>query len=239
MSAVPELRLAGRQVRAISLDLDDTLWPIAPTMRRAELRLHDWFEQHHPDVAKAFPVPVMRELRERIWAEHPHLQHDFTETRLISLRRAMLPLGANEADVQAAFSIFFAARNQVELFAGVTDALAKLSALVPIISLSNGNADLRRIGISQHFIGSVSAREFGRAKPDPAIFAAAAQALNVPIEQVLHIGDHHEQDMFGALRAGMIGAWINPSEQNWPHSSPEPHWRGPGLLQLCDTLLGC
>lgn len=239
MSTVKTLQLAGREISAISLDLDDTLWPIAPTMRRAEVLLHQWFEQHHPEVANAFPVPVMRALRERIWAEHPHLQHDFTETRLISLRQAMLPLGAVEADVQNAFSIFFEARNQVELFEGVVDALAKLSAVVPIISLSNGNADLRRIGIAQHFVGSVSAREFGCAKPDPAIFAAAASALNVPITRVLHIGDHAEQDMFGALRAGMIGAWINPTEEIWPHPTPEPHWRGTGLAQLCDSLLGC
>ena len=207
-------------------------------MRRAEVVLHEWFEQHHPEVAAAFPVPVMRALRERIWAEHPHLQHDFTETRLISLRHAMLPLGAREADVRAAFEVFFECRNQVELFAGVNEALAKLSAKVPIISLSNGNADLRRIGIAHYFVGGVGAREFGKAKPDPAIFNAAARALKLPIDEVLHIGDHAEQDMFGALRAGMIGAWINPTEQNWPHPTPEPHWRGAGLSQLCDTLLG-
>lgn len=233
------LQLAGREISGISLDLDDTLWPIAPTMRRAEVLLHQWFEQHHPEVAQAFPVPVLRALRERIWAEHPHLQHDFTETRLISLRQAMLPLGACEADVQNAFSIFFEARNQVELFDGAAEALAKLSAVVPIISLSNGNADLQRIGIAQHFVGSVSAREFGRAKPDPAIFVAAASALNVPITQVLHIGDHAEQDMFGALRAGMIGAWINPTDEIWPHPTQKPHWHGAGLAQLCDCLFSC
>ena len=176
------LQLAGRPIRAISLDLDDTLWPIAPTMRRAEIVLHEWFEQYHPLVAQAYPVPKMRALRERIWAEHPHLQHDFTETRLISLRQAMLPLGAVEADVQRAFSLFFEARNQVELFDGVKAALARLSAVVPIVSLSNGNADLHRIGIAQHFVGSVSAREFGRAKPDPAIFNAAASAIAVRSE---------------------------------------------------------
>ena len=29
-------------VRALSLDLDDTLWPIAPAIARTEARLHAW-----------------------------------------------------------------------------------------------------------------------------------------------------------------------------------------------------
>jgi FMN phosphatase YigB (HAD superfamily) len=33
-------------IRAITLDLDDTLWPIGPTLVAAEQRAQDWLTQH-------------------------------------------------------------------------------------------------------------------------------------------------------------------------------------------------
>ena len=33
------------KVKAITLDLDDTLWPIWPTIARAEAALQDWLRQ--------------------------------------------------------------------------------------------------------------------------------------------------------------------------------------------------
>ena len=195
-----------RPIFGISLDLDDTLWPIAPTMLRAEQTLHNWLERHHPSVAAAFPIPAMRALRERVWHEHPHLQHDFTTTRMMSLRQAMLPLGANEADVEQAFALFFTARNQVTLFDGVIERLERLQRLVPIVALTNGNADLTRIGIAGYFRAQVNARSFGLAKPAAEIFWAAAKAINVDPEHVLHIGDHAEQDVQGAVGAGLCAA---------------------------------
>ena len=65
------------QVRAITLDLDDTLWPFAPVGARVEHVLHDWLVAHVPRTAEQFPVHEMRRLREVINAEHPHLAHEF------------------------------------------------------------------------------------------------------------------------------------------------------------------
>ena len=53
-------------VRAISLDLDDTLWPFAPIGERIERTLHDWFVAHCPATAERFPIEEMRNLRERV-----------------------------------------------------------------------------------------------------------------------------------------------------------------------------
>ena len=37
--------------QALTLDLDDTLWPIWPTIARAEQALQDWLRQHAPRTA--------------------------------------------------------------------------------------------------------------------------------------------------------------------------------------------
>ena len=57
-----------QQIRAISVDLDDTLWPIEPVIARADRQLGDWLKQHCPRAAKAYPLPAMRALRERVAA---------------------------------------------------------------------------------------------------------------------------------------------------------------------------
>ncbi len=114
------------QIQAISLDLDDTLWPITPIVLRAEQRLHDWLLQHCPAVAVEYPIAAMRMLRDRIAVENPHLAHDFTAQRKLSLTTALQPHGYGEDVVEAAFEAFFTARNEVELY---TDALPALERL--------------------------------------------------------------------------------------------------------------
>ena len=48
------------KIKAITLDLDDTLWPIWPTIGRAELALSAWLQQHAPSTASVFSDPKAR-----------------------------------------------------------------------------------------------------------------------------------------------------------------------------------
>lgn len=195
--------------RALSFDLDDTLWPIMPTMERAEQRLDEWLARHCPAAHAQWPLTRLRELRDAVWHAHPQLQHDFTATRMICLRQVLNPHGLGEAMVEAAFAEFYAARNEVELFPEVRDALHVLSGHFRLIAISNGNADLRRIGLDGLFEFSLHAREHGAAKPSRYIFDAAALRLGLPHAEVLHIGDHPEHDVAAALAAGMGAVWLD------------------------------
>ena len=44
--------------------------------------------------------------------------------------------------------------------------------------------------------------EIGRAKPDPAVFKAAANSLSVKINEIVHIGDREEKDIAGPHAIG-------------------------------------
>ena len=48
------LQLDTSRIRAITIDLDDTLWPIWPTITRAERVLLDWLTHHAPATATLF-----------------------------------------------------------------------------------------------------------------------------------------------------------------------------------------
>ncbi len=206
------------RIRALTLDLDDTLWPIEPVMLRAEQRLDAWLQAHCPPVADAFPIAAMRALRDRIATENPDLAHDFTSQRLLCLRAAMQPHGYGDQHVDAAFAEFYAARNEVECYGDALPALERLAARFPLVSLSNGNADLERIGLARFFHFSISSRSFGKAKPAVEIFHAACAGLDLPPEEVLHIGDDPALDVLGANAAGMRSAWLNRTGAAWSHA---------------------
>ena len=228
-------------VRAITLDLDDTIWPIAPVILRAENALGAWLREHAPRTAERFPLEAMRALRDEVAAEHPQLSHDFTRQRLIALERMLQAAGDNLALAQPAFDAFFAARCEVEHYDDSLDALDRLAARVPLAALSNGNADLERIGLMHVFAFQLGAREHGAAKPAASIFHAACERLQCPPGEVLHVGDDIEMDVVGAHRAGLRTCWINRIDGNgpareWAHAEVRPDLEFPTLAALADWL---
>jgi putative hydrolase of the HAD superfamily len=208
------------RILAISLDLDDTLWPVDPAIRHAEEQLDAWLRAEHPAVAAAFPIPAMRALRDATARERPDLAHDFSAQRILTLERAFAASGTSTGHVDAAFEVYYAARNRVDCYEDAPRALAALSAHVPLISVSNGNADLERIGLRGHFRDCVSARDVGFAKPDARIFEAACARLGVAAEHVLHVGDDPLLDVAGARGAGLRSAWLNRRGDAWSHGPP-------------------
>ena len=223
------------KIRAITLDLDDTLWPIAPVMERADLALQQWLEQNCPEVALALPIREMQRLRDQVFATHPHLGHDFTSMRMICLRQALNPHGYGEREVEQAFEAFFAARNHVELYPEVGDALERLARRAPLVSLTNGNACLDRVGLSHLFRAQITARSHGRAKPEASIFHAACALAGAAPGETLHAGDHPEQDVLGALGAGLHAAWIDREGSGWTLGGTPPRAFS-CLAQLADFV---
>lgn len=82
-------------VLAITLDLDDTLWPFAPIGARIDQVLHDWMLEHSPATASMYPVAAMRELRERSFRDNPQLHYDLSALRRLTLAEALEKSGAS------------------------------------------------------------------------------------------------------------------------------------------------
>jgi FMN hydrolase / 5-amino-6-(5-phospho-D-ribitylamino)uracil phosphatase len=158
----------------------------------------------------------MRALRAEVAAERTDLAHDFTAQRHLTMQRAFTTCGIHDVPLETLWEIYFSARNSVDLFPDSLPALQRIAGRWPVVSLTNGNADLDRIGIREHFAHHVSARDTGTPKPDARIFLAAAERLGVAPAEVLHVGDDPELDVVGARDAGMRTAWINRAGHPWP-----------------------
>lgn len=224
------------RIKAITLDLDDTLWPIWPTIQRAELALSAWLAERAPGAAAVFADPQSRmAIREHVVQSRPELGHDLSAIRRESIRIALHRTQEDTSLAEPAFEVFFSERMRVELFDDVLPALAALAARFPLIALSNGNAHVSRVGLGQFFAHSLSASEFGVAKPDARIFHAAADAVGLSSSAVLHVGDDAALDVLGALGAGMQTVWVNRGQQTWIHAR-EPHHTVENLTQLATLI---
>jgi 2-haloalkanoic acid dehalogenase type II len=208
--------------RVISLDLDDTLWPVAPVIAAAEAALHEWLQERYPRTMRGHSAATMRALRAKIAAQFPEQSHDLTFLRRRALAAQFTGAGYAESACEEALEVFLAARNRVEFFADVRPALERLRTRYRLFALSNGNADLQRCGLGAFFDGHMSAIAAGAAKPDARIFAALRDMAGVPAEQILHVGDDPITDVVGARQAGMQTAWLNRDARSWPLALAPP-----------------
>ena len=225
------------KIQAITLDLDDTLWPVWPTIARAEVILQDWLVLHAPQTAQLCAnAEIKKSIRTEVNQRHVDKVHDLSFLRREAIRESLLRAGDAPHLADAAFDVFFAARQDVTLYDGVQQALERLAARYPLVGLSNGNADVFRTAAGPYFKAALSARQFGVAKPDARIFHAAAAQLSLPAEAVLHLGDDATTDVWGAMNAGMQTAWVNTQGHDWPHPSVQPLTVS-HLAELCDHLL--
>lgn len=207
------------RIRAITLDLDDTLWPSAPVLMRAEHRTYAWLQEHAPRVTTMWPLERLRELRMSLYKAHPDLHHNLLQVRRLAMRTAFEHAGmiGNAADelIEQSLTVFMRARNDVRLYPEVLDCLQRLSERYALASLTNGNANVAEIGLSRFFKAIVSAHTHGTTKPDPAIFHMACRELGCAPEEVVHVGDDTELDVRGARAAGLRAVWMNRTNTDW------------------------
>jgi putative hydrolase of the HAD superfamily len=225
------------RIKAISLDLDDTLWPIWSVIARAERALQDWLRPHAPAAADLLADAERRlALRHEVQASRPGIGHDLRTLRQEVIRLALQRHGEDTGLVAPAYEVFIAERMRVELFDDALPALAWLAGRYPVVAVSNGNADVNRIGLGAYFRAALSAQEYGVGKPDARIFHAAAFAAGVEPHEVLHVGDDALLDVVGAINAGLQTGWVNRAGHAWAHEVHRPHVTVGDMAELCALL---
>ena len=207
-------------IRAITFDLDDTLWDVAPAIERAERDLRAWLDAHCPDMAARYDREALFEIRSMLIAKTPPLQHDVSELRVQVLKTALLRSGYRAAQAEhlarAGFDVFLASRHVIEYFEHAADVLRALRRRYVIGALTNGNADVHRLDIGPLFHFAIQAGDVGMSKPDPAMFEEAMRRTRLGPAEIVHVGDHLENDVAGAKRLGWYTVWVNRAEAPGP-----------------------
>ncbi|WP_298776524.1 HAD-IA family hydrolase [uncultured Shewanella sp.] len=201
-------------ISCLSFDLDDTLYDNRPIMRRAEqallAHLHDKFtatEQWHAN-------EIMR-VKAKLLECHPGLAHDVSQLRRMAIEQGLLDAGYSQGQAQKgafeALAYFLHYRSDFRISDTVLDLLKSLQQKYPLIAITNGNVDAKRIGLDGLIEFSLSPGNGMRMKPFGDMFHLALNRLNIDAHQLMHIGDSSHSDVCGARQAGCQAAWLSPA----------------------------
>ena len=225
-----------KDVRVISFDLDDTFWDCAPAIAHAERSLFRWHQEHTPRIAQAHDEASLLSYRIEVRRQHPELAGCVTAMRLKGLTLLLAEFDYPQSLAAEAFEVFYKARSQVVIYPKVTDLLTALGSRYKIAAITNGNADLERIGIATYFDQIYAADLDMKAKPDADMFLRCATHFDVDICEMLHVGDNPVTDIEGAMNAGAKTLWFNQHGVSWPHESYQPDFEAQSIEHMMEIF---
>ncbi len=131
--------------------------------------------------------------------------------------RTLWECGIDDQELVALADAAFreAMRSAWRLFPDAEPALRSVrDAGIPTALITNGGAATQRakveaLGLAPRFDAIVISGEHGVAKPDPAVFSIALDALGIGAARSWHVGDSLAADVAGAQAAGLAAVWLN------------------------------
>ncbi len=201
-------------ITTLFFDLDDTVWNPRPALIAADRAQWQSIKDQHPGIAANIDRELINTVRETVIHKTPSLIENVSDLRLSVMRELLRHQGLsdNQADqsADAAFDCFMAKRNDVELFDDAHDALSMLSERYQLAAITNGNADVHKTSLGRYFSFALRADQVGVAKPDAGIFDLAIKQAETTADHCVHIGDSIENDVEGAINAGIRAIWFDP-----------------------------
>jgi len=196
-------------IKCITFDLDDTLWKIEPVILRAEVKFYEWLKDKYPVVTEKFNIESLRNLMKQTLLENQDIKYDLTKVRLLAYEKIKNTYNLPDNMPNEGFNLFMLHRNKVTLFDGVERILSELKSKYILGTITNGNASLGTIGISNYFNFEIKAEDVGYMKPSSEIFYAAIKEADCLPTEILHVGDSYEKDIIGAMSVNMSYLWVN------------------------------
>ena len=211
--------------KAISFDLDDTLYDNHPIIENAELSILAYLNKSFPELA---------ELTRKQWLlyknleikQFPALAHNVSLARQQTLTRVMTIYGIPQykavAYAKQAFNEFIRLRSDFVVPQESIQLLEKIAQRYPVIAITNGNVDEFQIQLADKFEFVLKAGKGFKSKPQGDLFIEAARRLDIEVADILHIGDHLITDVYGAQNNGAQAVWFNPNRQSLTGASLLP-----------------
>ena len=146
---------------------------------------------------KLFSIESMDELPpQRVWSEYVFSGYEIDQSKLAAIAEKLSFFVETR---------FYHRAMRPEMPA-VLEAIKQMGLKIGLISNVNSRGqvptNLKQYGIYQYFDPIVLSSEYGRRKPDPAIFHYAARLANISASACLYVGDRIARDIDGAQRAG-------------------------------------
>ncbi|MDQ3419285.1 MAG: HAD-IA family hydrolase [Acidobacteriota bacterium] len=218
------MRAAGN-IRAVLLDLDDTLFDHQHCAREALLGvrgLHEGLAAINPPSLESWHSRILEELHLEVLAGRV----DLDAARVERFRRLYRSAGI-EADADLAIRTaaayrdgYIQARKPVD---GAARFLAAIRERAAVVIVSNNLLHEQReklcgCDLDRHVDVLVVSEEVGVSKPASRIFEVALERAGVSADEAVMVGDSWANDVEGARAAGIRAVWFNRDGR----PSPDP-----------------
>ncbi|WP_434997305.1 5-amino-6-(5-phospho-D-ribitylamino)uracil phosphatase YigB [Vibrio scophthalmi] len=201
-----------KPIKAMSFDLDDTLYDNRPVIAKMNQQVNQWFHLHHP-ISATRSESWWLELKLALAQQDDWLYSDLTQWRHRTAVQGLVMLGYSIVQAEQAadelLDITLAHRSDFSVPQATHQVMAQLAEKRPLVAITNGNVDLDRIGLSDYFSLVLKGGRDGYAKPHADMFVKAQQYLAIEARRILHVGDHLNTDVAGAKRNGFQACWYN------------------------------
>jgi putative hydrolase of the HAD superfamily len=209
-------------LRAVLFDLDDTLIDYSSAVASCWDAACARVAGDSAAVARA-----VHDVRAWFWSDperHAHERVDMLGAWTKIAAMALERVGAASEIMARAIATDFAARRMeaTSLFADVVPCLTRLRADGVVLGcVTNGDAGMQREKLDRHALAAffdviVIEGEFGRGKPEAAVYRHALGTLGVTPAAAVMVGDNLEWDVAGAQALGLGGIWIDRQRAGLP-----------------------
>jgi putative hydrolase of the HAD superfamily len=229
---------SGYGVRAVLLDLDDTLI-VEESHARAQIRATsgpagvdpdkweylvieaaraDWYASDCQDACRALGIASWEGLWATFEGAHRRIAplRDFVSGyRQRAWSRALEEAGKDPRIAPELSRLYVEGqRSGHPLDPGAQLLMRRAEAVGPVALVTNGPPDIQRLkleqtGLRDRFASVVISGELGIGKPDPGIFEHVLNSLGAEPHEAVMVGDSWERDVEGALGAGLSAIWIS------------------------------
>lgn len=210
-------------VRAVLLDLDDTLVDHRHALRAALSALHR-ADERLGVLEFEFLLTEWQRLLEEMHEDVAIGRISVHESRVIRYRRfyelAGCSVGREEAESISERHLGEYMINR-RVVPGALALIERLADRVPVAIVTNNTLHeqiekLATFGLDHHVDALITSEECGVAKPDGAIFRCALERLHVDARDAVMVGDSWDKDVIGATRAGIRAIWLNRFAERCP-----------------------
>ena len=220
------------KIELITFDLDDTFWDIRSVIIGAEKNYRKWLEAKIGQSIQWGTFEEFMSMRKDLIQQNAALEYDLGLLRKQTIHHHLQNhiTNSNELNdlIDEAYEFFLQERHKVVFYEGVLEVLKSLASQFKLGVLTNGNADVNKLGIGHLFEFSISSVDVKSNKPAPGHFVKAKELSGTDFSNTLHIGDHPLNDVKGARDLGINTMWFNSQNLTWEIDDAPPvefnHW---------------
>ena len=223
-------------IEGVAFDLDGTLYPnYSLNIKLVPFILKEWRILVAFGKARNIIRKEQKKDPSKILGDFYGHQSELT-ANLLSVKTESLDKKL-ETLVYRGLELFF---KKIKLFKHSKETLAALRNAgykLGLLSDFPPKTKLEYLGIAEGWDAVLCSEQCGALKPHPKSFLDLAEAMSLPPEKILYVGNSHSYDVAGSAKVGMKTAWIKSRLVSASGKNPKPDFSFHNYRQLYRFML--